>query len=306
MRRHWDPLISKQPLIISRVLLVSITKSDEQSPPGYPTHPRSLRQETLRIALAHIKTPTLALPEPNSQLRRKATPARRPSRARDPTQTITRASPEPPLSLPGYRTRTAPGPPVSPPQPAAPGPRAAPVTPSHQDRSAPPSSILNPTPDDLHPPYPPRYPPPPPSPTTVRPKRPPPLRDATRRKRQGHRSPKRTPPPTPQKKANGEHHPPQGAARGVRGVVPPEEHCEPPARGLKGPEHRATPGGYGGKPPGVAIIGVPTGARNAGSDAPTGDQSIDMNRTRKHPPVCQDPITTRSRDEPEQAQSPAD
>src|SRR5262249_36839669 len=73
-----------------------------------------------------------------------------------------------------------------------------------------------------------------------------------------------------------------GRIRGVRGVVPPEKHCEPVARGLKSPEHRATPGGYGGKPPGVAIIGVPTGARNAGSDAPTGDQSIDMNRTRKH------------------------
>src|ERR1700722_6900879 len=29
-------------------------------------------------------------------------------------------------------------------------------------------------------------------------------------------------------------------------------------------KHRATPGGYGGKPPGVAFIGVPTGARNAG------------------------------------------
>jgi hypothetical protein len=35
-------------------------------------------------------------------------------------------------------------------------------------------------------------------------------------------------------------------------------------RRLKGAEDRATPGGYGGKPPGVAIIGVPTGARNAG------------------------------------------
>jgi len=35
-------------------------------------------------------------------------------------------------------------------------------------------------------------------------------------------------------------------------------------RPRKGAEHRATPGGYGGKPPGVAIIGVPTGARNAG------------------------------------------
>jgi hypothetical protein len=31
-----------------------------------------------------------------------------------------------------------------------------------------------------------------------------------------------------------------------------------------------------------------------------------MNRTRKHPLVCQDPITTRSRDGPEQAQSPPD
>jgi hypothetical protein len=58
---------------------------------------------------------------------------------------------------------------------------------------------------------------------------------------------------------------------------------------------RATPGGYGGKPPGVAIIGVPTGARNAGSGAPTGDQSTDMNATRKHPLVCHDPIATRSR-----------
>jgi hypothetical protein len=51
---------------------------------------------------------------------------------------------------------------------------------------------------------------------------------------------------------------------------------------------RATPGGYGGKPPGVAIIGVPTGARNAGSGALTGDQSTDMNGTRPTPLVCQD------------------
>src|SRR6476619_992914 len=93
---------------------------------------------------------------------------------------------------------------------------------------------------------------------------------------------------------------------GGPGGRPPEEHCEPLAKGQKSPEHSATPGGYGGKPPGVAFIGVPTGARNAGSDAPTGDQSIDMNRTRKHPLVCQDPIATRSRDGPEQAQSPPD
>src|SRR5579864_2524029 len=67
---------------------------------------------------------------------------------------------------------------------------------------------------------------------------------------------------------------------------------------LKGGEYRATPGGYGGKPPGVAIIGVPTGARNAGSGAPTGDQSTDTNATRKLPPMCQDPITSRSQDSP--------
>ena len=51
---------------------------------------------------------------------------------------------------------------------------------------------------------------------------------------------------------------------------------------------RATPGGYGGKPPGVAIIGLPTGARKAGSGALTGDQSTDMNRTRAAPCMCQD------------------
>ncbi len=61
-------------------------------------------------------------------------------------------------------------------------------------------------------------------------------------------------------------------------------------------QKRATPGGYGGKPPGVAIIGVPTGARNAGSGAPTGDQSTDMNGTRLTPRMCQDLMTTKSRD----------
>src|SRR5689334_15044188 len=116
------------------------------------------------------------------------------------------------------------------------------------------------------------------------------------------RKPPASPQPHPRRRPTASTPHGQSAASGS-GVVPPDEHCEPPPRGLKAPEHRATPGGYGGKPPGVAIIGVPTGARNAGSDAPTGDQSIDMNRTRKHPPVCQDPITTRSRDEPEQVQS---
>ena len=114
--------------------------------------------------------------------------------------------------------------------------------------------------------------------------------------------------------------------RGVRGVAPPGRYCEPPRRtrrvrawrpglvsggsggsppradtashpeGPGGSEHGATPGGYGGKPPGVAFIGVPTGARNAGSGAPTGDQSTDMNATRKPPGTCQDPITSASRE----------
>ena len=79
--RH--PLISKHLLIVSQVLLVSITKSDEQSPPRYATHPPLSGQETLRIALARTKTPTLAPREPNSQLRRKATSPRDPPRARN-------------------------------------------------------------------------------------------------------------------------------------------------------------------------------------------------------------------------------
>jgi hypothetical protein len=54
-----------------------------------------------------------------------------------------------------------------------------------------------------------------------------------------------------------------GPSGGSGGVVPPGKYCEPSARPERA-EHRATPGGYGGKPPGVAIIGVPTGARNAG------------------------------------------
>src|ERR1700722_9903940 len=61
-------------------------------------------------------------------------------------------------------------------------------------------------------------------------------------------------------------------------------------------QKRATPGGYGGKPPGVAFIGVPTGARNAGSGTPTGDQGTDMNGTRRAPPMCQDLISTESQE----------
>ena len=84
---------------------------------------------------------------------------------------------------------------------------------------------------------------------------------------------------------------------GGPGGRPPPANTASPRRGVgNDPEHGATPGGYGGKPPGVAFIGVSTGARNAGSGAPTGDQSTDMNRTRKPPRTCQDPITSTSRE----------
>ena len=48
---------------------------------------------------------------------------------------------------------------------------------------------------------------------------------------------------------------------------------------------RATPGGYGGKPPGVAFIGAPTGARNAGTVPQRGTRAptIMLHRT---PPLC--------------------
>jgi hypothetical protein len=101
--------------------------------------------------------------------------------------------------------------------------------------------------------------------------------------------------------------PPKSGPRGGSGGSSPRESTASPAEAaLKGGEHRATPGGYGGKPPGVAFIGVPTGARNAGSGAPTGDQSTDMNVTRKRPLLCQDLITTRSPDTAEQVNHEAD
>src|SRR5499427_3095109 len=55
-------------------------------------------------------------------------------------------------------------------------------------------------------------------------------------------------------------------------------------------EDRATPGGYGGKPPGVAFIGVPTGARNAGRCSDGGPEHR-MHVTPKPPLVRQDHIT---------------
>src|ERR1700733_211094 len=52
--------------------------------------------------------------------------------------------------------------------------------------------------------------------------------------------------------------------------APPARHSEPEGSSPKDRKHRATPGGYGGKPPGVAFIGAPTGARNAGNWCPSG------------------------------------
>ena len=105
------------------------------------------------------------------------------------------------------------------------------------------------------------------------------------------RAPRRASPAFPRNQARIPTRRPEGRHAGIRGSSP--GNTEARQRRAK---IRATPGGYGGKPPGVAIIGVPTGARNAGSGALTGDQSTDMNATRKHPLVCQDPIATRSRE----------
>jgi hypothetical protein len=55
-----------------------------------------------------------------------------------------------------------------------------------------------------------------------------------------------------------------GRDRGARGVSPRKNTASHSKADRKVGEDRATPGGYGGKPPGVAFIGVPTGARNAG------------------------------------------
>jgi hypothetical protein len=67
-----------------------------------------------------------------------------------------------------------------------------------------------------------------------------------------------------------------------------------PAASLGGKD-KATPGGYGGKPPGVAFIGAPTGARNAGTGAPAGDQSTGKHVTPNPPLVRQDRTTSGSR-----------
>ena len=72
----------------------------------------------------------------------------------------------------------------------------------------------------------------------------------------------------------------------------PTAKCRGKGFGIK----RATPGGYGGKPPGVAFIGAPTGARNAGIGAPAGDQSTGMHVTPIRPHVRQERIRSESGD----------
>src|SRR6185437_2573081 len=122
MRWHSAFIISKHLLIVFQVLLVSITKSDEQSPPRYATNPLSQGQETLRIALARTITPTLAPPHADDHQSIPRTPAEPPRRPGSPR-------PGPPAPSRSARALSAP---------------ATPVTPSHQDPSAPSPSIMTP------------------------------------------------------------------------------------------------------------------------------------------------------------------
>ena len=106
-------------------------------------------------------------------------------------------------------------------------------------------------------------------------------------------------PPHPRRNTAGAHTPPRGrrwrpqppqrpiGRQGAPGGIPPEKHREPWRSRPKADEDRATPGGYGGKPPGVAFIGVPTGARNAGRCSDGGPEHR-MHVTPKPPLVRQD------------------
>src|SRR5438477_11959598 len=80
---------------------------------------------------------------------------------------------------------------------------------------------------------------------------------------------------------------------GAPGGIPPESTASHSEAGPKAGEDRATPGGYGGKPPGVAFIGVPTGARNAGRCSDGGPEHR-MHGTPKPPLVRQEPDYRRS------------
>ena len=74
-------------------------------------------------------------------------------------------------------------------------------------------------------------------------------------------------------------------AAGGSGGIPREKTASHGEAGHRAGEDRATPGGYGGKPPGVAFIGVPTGARNAGTVLQRGTRAptIMLHRTS---PLC--------------------
>ena len=180
--------------------------------------PYILRAPAPKLQLSHPG-------EPNSQLRRKPTSALiRPASATphsDGHQSIPRVPAEPP-QRPGSPRPRALGAPHS---ARNLGARPAPVTPSHQDPSAPSPSILSPTPNDLHPPCPPRYPPPPPKPHH-RPKPAeascqPPLANRNQKPEPRDPGPRSRNLSRPQKKANSEHHPRPGAASGGPGGRPP-------------------------------------------------------------------------------------
>ena len=77
-----------------------------------------------------------------------------------------------------------------------------------------------------------------------------------------------------------------------RARADPRKYHEPPQSRQNTGEDGATPGGYGGKPPGVAFIGVPTGARNAGRCSDGGPEHH-VHVTTKPPLVRQDRIPRR-------------
>jgi hypothetical protein len=87
----------------------------------------------------------------------------------------------------------------------------------------------------------------------------------------------------------------------MRAGTRPRRWRREPRCGRRGLGARAEP--ESGRPPDMERRRVATGANHpashssafAGCGAPTGDQSTDMNATRKPPRMCQDPITSPSR-----------
>ena len=156
--------------------------------------------------------------------------ARSPSRRRSPEHP---QNPAEPPQRPGSPRLRAPGTPRPARDLSAPGhPRD-----TESPRSFRPVALdHDPTPNDLHSSCPPWYSPQrtqaKPSEASVNP----PLPSATKDPRAGSRSRNPSHPPSPpERKANGEHHPPRRGPPGGPGGRPPEEHCEPLARGRKAP-----------------------------------------------------------------------